>query len=217
MIKVLVVDDHPLFRSGAVATIGAELDMEVVGEEEEAERALDVTSWLEPNVILTDIRLKGNTSGVELARHVREGQPDVKILVLTNYSNEPYIRAMMEIGVEGFVLKDTPPSEVVNAIRMVMDGRTVFSEPVTRVLVRSFLTQPTASHAGLADGDSLREAQVLQVIAEGASNTEIATHLNVTVGTVEYHLTNLYAKLGVRSRSEAIVQAARRGLVVIDA
>ena len=119
MIRVLVVDDHPLFRSGAVATIGAELDMEVVAEEEEAERALEVTSWLEPNVILTDIRLKGNTSGVELARHVREEQPDVKILVLTNYSNEPYIRAMMEIGVEGFVLKDTPPSEVVNAIRMV--------------------------------------------------------------------------------------------------
>ena len=216
MIRVLVVDDHPLFRSGAVMTIAEEPDMEIVGEAEDAEGALDAIRRLKPDVILMDIRLAGNVNGLELARRVRMETKFSKIVVLTNFSNEPYIRAMMEIGVEGYILKDTPPNEVIGAVRMVLDGRTVFSEKITRTVVSGFLNHRTGSDLTQLGRITEREAEILRLLADGVSNADIAAHLNVSVSTVQYHLTNIYGKLGVRGRTEAIVKAVRKGMVVVE-
>ena len=216
MIRVLIVDDHPLFRSGAITTIGEEPDMEIVGEAEDAEGALDAIRRLKPDVILMDIRLTGNVNGIELARRVRRETQDIKIVVLTNFSNEPYIRAMMEIGVEGYILKDTPPGEVIGAVRMVLDGRTVFSEQISRTVVSGFLEHRTGSNLATPGRITEREAEILRLLAGGVSNADIAAHLNVAVGTVQYHLTSIYGKLGVRSRAEAIIKAVRKGLVVVE-
>jgi len=216
MIKVFIVDDHPLFRSGAATTIGEEPDMEIVGEAEDAEGTMDAIHRLRPDVILMDIRLTGNVNGLELARRVRMEAQDIKIVILTNFSNEPYIRAMMEIGVEGYILKDTPPDEVIGAVRMVLDGRTVFSDKVTRTVVNGFLDNRTGSDLAPLGRITEREAEILRLLADGVSNADIAAPLNVAVGTVQYHLTNIYGKLGVRGRTEAIIKAVRLGLVVVE-
>ena len=216
MIKVLVVEDHPIFRAGAATTIATEPDMEVVGEVSTAPEALELTRQLNPDVVLMDIRLQGTVNGIELARQVREENPDVRLVVLTNYSNEPYIRAMMEVGVEGYVLKDTPPRDVMESVRMVMDGRTVFSKQISQAIVRGYLSPSSDREASPQDGVTERELEVLELLIVGAPNTEIAERLHISVGTVQFHLTNIYGKLGVRSRGEAVIKAARDGLIVID-
>ncbi len=216
MIRVLLVDDHPLFRAGARASLTSEPDFEVMGEANNAWEAVELIESLKPDVVLTDIRLKGDANGVELARRIRQGFPDVKIVVLTNYSNEPYIRAMMEVGVEAYMLKDTPPRDVIESVRMVMEGRAVFSSKVSRTIVKGYVGASSAVGTVTRNQITEREADVLQLLVNGATNADIAETLHVSQTTVQYHLTNLYGKLGVKGRSEAIVQAAREGLVVID-
>lgn len=216
MIKVLVVDDHPIFRTGAVASIVAQGDFEVVAEAETASDALVAIDQHQPEVVLMDIRLKGKVNGVELARQIKEQNERVRIVVLTNYSNEPYIKAMMEIGVEGYMLKDSPPHDVIQALRMVVDGRTVFSSKVTDIIVRGYLSPGRDTRISSPDNVTKREIEVLELVADGASNMQIAASLHVSESTVQYHLTNIYSKLRVHSRAEAVIHAAREGLIVID-
>ncbi len=216
MISVLIIDDHPIFRAGVVATLSGEPDFEIAGDVASALEALEVLNRARPDVVLTDIRLKGEINGVELVRRIRVHYPDVRVVVLTNYSNEPYIRAMMELGVEGYVLKDTPPREVIESLRMVKSGRTVFSTQVSRKVVQGYLGQSSNGRTALSDRLTDKEAEILQLLVDGASNPEIAERLHVSLATVQFHLTSIYSKLGVKSRAEAIVHAAREGLVVID-
>jgi DNA-binding NarL/FixJ family response regulator len=216
MISVLIVDDHPIFRAGVVATLSAEPEFEIAGDVPSASEALEILSRARPDVVLTDVRLKGDINGVELVRRIRASHTEVRVVVLTNYSNEPYIRAMMELGVEGYMLKDTPPREVIESIRMVKAGRTVFSTQVSRKVVQGYLGQSTNGGTALSDRLTDKEAEVLQLLVDGASNPEIAERLHVSLATVQFHLTSVYSKLGVKNRAEAIVHAAREGLVVID-
>ena len=238
MVKLLIVDDHPIFRAGAVTSLTAEPDFEVLGEAASAPEALRLVRELQPDVILTDIRLKGDMNGIELARRVRAEYPHVRLkgdmngielarrvraeyphvrlIVLTNYSNDPYIKAMMEIGVEAYILKDTPPREVVESVRMVMDGRTVFSAPVTQTILKGYIKPSSNGTDVVPNGITDREADVLRQLVDGASNSDIAARLHLSIATVQFHLTNIYSKLGVRNRSQAITKATRDGLVVID-
>ena len=216
MVKLLIVDDHPIFRAGAVTSLMAEPDFEVLGEAASAPEALKLVRELQPDVILTDIRLKGDMNGIELARQVRAEYPHIRLIVLTNYSNDPYIKAMMEIGVEAYILKDTPPREVVDSVRMVMDGRTVFSAPVTQTILKGYINPSRNGTDVIPDGLTDREAEVLGLLVDGSSNSEIAASLHLSIATVQFHLTNIYSKLGVRNRAQAITKAARDGLIVID-
>jgi DNA-binding NarL/FixJ family response regulator len=195
--------------------IEAERDIEVVGDVATVAEALQVTRQEAPDILLTDIRLSGDVNGVELARVLREENPDVKIIVLTNYSNEPYVRAMMEVGVAGYILKDTTPREVIESMRMVMEGTTVFSNQIAQTLVSGYLA-PNRFESATASRITDREEEVLRLLAGGLSNAEITEQLSVSVGTVQFHLGNIYGKLGVRSRGEAVTKAARKGLVVMD-
>ncbi len=213
---ILVVDDHPMLRVGAVAFLSAADDCRIVGEAEDYDDALDKARHLHPDVVLLDIRLKGERNGIDLARALRSEVPDAKILVLSNFPHEPYVRAMMELGVEGYLLKDTPPSDVLEAIRMVMSGRNVYSAAISSGVVRGYLNSPYSRQERDKENLTSREAEVLQLIADGRTNDDIAEALGLSVKAIQAHLTNLYSKLGARNRTEAVVQAARRGLVVLD-
>lgn len=214
--SILVVDDHPMMRVGAAAALSNAPDCSVVGETDNADDALEMANRLKPNIVLTDIRLRGERTGVDLARDLRAQVPDTKIIVFTNFPHEPYVRAMMELGVEGYLLKDTPPSDVLDAIRMVFKGRNVFSSAVTSSIVRGYLRTPDARQDKSREGLTSREAEVLQLVAEGRTNDEISQTLGISVKAIQVHLSNLYAKLGAHSRTEAVVQAAKRGLVVLE-
>ena len=185
MIKVMLIDDHPLFRAGVASTLSREPDFEVVGETGDGIEALETTLSLKPDVLLIDIRLGGQMNGVELARQIRERYPEVKLLVLTNYSHEPYVRAMVEIGVEGYILKDTPPHDVIESIRMVVDGQAVFSKRISQALMRGYLNALSNAELGSTEEITHREADVLRLLADGLSNAEIAKRLHISVGSVQ--------------------------------
>ncbi len=215
MARILIVDDHPIFRAGAASALKATDDFEVIGEVGTASGAFEIVRGCQPDLILTDIRLDGDVNGVVLAKQVRAEFPDIKIVVLTNYSHEPYIKAMMEARVEGYLLKDVPPSEVIESLRMILDGKSVFSESITHKLVTGYL-----GVSGDADGHSMetltdRELELLQHVVRGLSNGEIAKQMDVSPKTVQGYLTNIYGKLDVKTRSEAAFHAVRHGLVIL--
>ena len=208
--RVLIVDDHPVVRQGLRAALEKTPAFEIVGEADNADDAISAVDLLDPQIILLDIRLKGSRSGVEVANKLRSARPALKIVVLTNHAQEPYLRAMVEAGVDGYLLKDTPPSQIVEALGMIVDGRHVFSDGVSSSLLSGYLR----SEGG---GDlTAKEAEVLQLIADGLSNEAIAARLEVGQKAVQLHLTRIYSKLGTSGRTEAIVQAAKRGIIIID-
>ena len=216
MIKVVIVDDHPLFRAGAASSFAAERDFEVVGEASSGSAALEMIEKHLPDVVLLDIRLDGDVNGIQLAKWIRAEELDVKVVMLTNYANEPYVRASMETGVDGYLLKDTPASEVIESLRMIIQGRTVFSTRVSEKIVRGYLNSSAKAEIASPDRLTYREVEVLQLLVKGAANSDIASQLHVSPGTVQFHLSSIYSKLGVQGRVEAIVKAAREGLIVID-
>ncbi|MCH7736554.1 MAG: response regulator transcription factor [Chloroflexi bacterium] len=215
MATVLIVDDHPIFRSGAATALSATEDFEVVGEVGTVSEAIEIIRDRQPDLILTDIRLEGDSNGVALAIQVRAEFPNIKIVVLTNYSHEPYIKAMMEAQVEGYLLKDVPPAEVIDSIRKVLDGKRVFSDPITQKLVKGYLG--ASKNDGNLPIESLtdRELELLQELVHGLSNGEIAEHLNVSLKTVQGYLTVIYGKMNVKTRSEAVFRAIQEGLVIV--
>lgn len=216
MIDVLLVDDHPLLRSGAAKFIRDSGDCQVVGEADNFEDALRKAKALRPTVAMLDIMLKGTKTGIDLAKSLREELPVTKLLILTNYSQEPYIRAMAELGVNGYLLKDTPPADILNAIRMIAGGRSVFSDEVRSQVVGSYLITSGRSESGTGERLTAKEIEVLRLLARGSSNAEIGQALGVTVKAIQQHLSNIFGKLDARSRTEAVIQALRRGLVIIE-
>ena len=180
MVKVLLVDDHPVFTSGAAAALEAEPGLDVVGRAQTGAEARAAIIQNSPDVILLDIRLKGKVNGIEVARQTRLEYPHIKIIVLTNYGNDPYIQAMMELGVEGYILKDTPPREVIESIRMVMSGQSVLSEAVSQTVVRGYLAHVARPEPG-PDEITEREAEVLRLLAEGATDADISQHMKLVV------------------------------------
>jgi DNA-binding NarL/FixJ family response regulator len=206
-----MVDDHPVVRVGIRAALASLSEFYVVGEADNADDALSLAAVHRPDVVFLDIKISGEKSGVDLARELRSRHPESRIVVFTNYSQEPYIKALFEIGVDGYLLKDTPPAEIVHTLQMVLQGRGVYSDRINATLVRGYLGKP-------GGGQSLsgREAEVLQLVADGKTNKEIAAAMHLSVKGIQLHLTTLYSKLGARNRTEALVLAARSGLIVID-
>ena len=208
--RILVVDDHPIVRQGVRTAFADSKRVEIVGEADNAEDAQSSVELLQPDLVILDIRLRGSRSGIEVASKLREAHPDLKIVVLTNYAQEPYLKAMIKAGVDGYLLKDTPPSQIVEAIDMILEGRSVYSNSINSRLVSGYLREQGVSDL------TAREAEVLQLVADGLTNEQVAQKLSVGQKAVQMHLTNVYSKLGVSRRTEAVVQAVRKGIVVID-
>ncbi|MGR6923231.1 response regulator transcription factor [[Actinomadura] parvosata] len=210
MIRVMLVDDQELLRAGFRMVLGAQPDIEVVAEAGDGVTALELLKSVEVDVVLMDVRMPG-MDGVEATRHI-EGP---KVLILTTFDLDEYAFAAVKAGAAGFLLKDVPPADLVNAIKVVHAGDSVVSPATLRRMLDRFAAQlpseePPASAADLTP----REREVLLMVARGLSNMEIAGRLEVAEATVKTHLGRVLSKLGLRDRAQVVVYAYEAGLVV---
>ncbi|NLL48009.1 MAG: response regulator transcription factor [Firmicutes bacterium] len=216
-IRVLIVDDHPLLRQGLSRLLELEGGIQVIGQASNGVEALRMTSQLNPDVLLLDINMPG-MNGIEVAKTVREENPETEILVLTIHDNESYVNEMIRIGAKGYLLKDAEPREVVQAIKKVAQGEAVYSSDLMeRVMERYHHMEVQYSRlqsaAAIHDLDlTNRELEILQYICEGLSNKEIANALFISEKTVKNHITSLLRKLEVDDRTQAAVFAVSRGI-----
>jgi len=210
-IKVLVCDDHQLFREGVKTILNAQPTLEVVGEASDGKEAVDVALKLNPDVVLMDISMPV-LRGFEATRRLKRARPFIKVLILTVYGDEDLVTRCLDAGAAGYILKDTPPVQLVYAIEAVNQGQQYLSPSVLKGLVRQHISQPS----GLKSGYELlsdREREILVRLAEGESLKDLATRLDLSVKTVDAHKTNLMRKLDLHDRSELIRYAIRKHLV----
>lgn len=209
-IRVAIADDHTLMRQGTREILLHAPDIEVVGEAAEGEEAITIAETLEPDVLLLDVRMPG-LNGIDVTRKLVEQHTKTRILLLSAYDDVHYVVEALSAGAAGYLLKTTPGDELVEAVRAVHSGATVLQDSLSRSLA---LRASRPDHAGPRLSD--RELEVLRLTGRGLTSREIAARLQISQRTVEGHLNNIYAKLGVNSRTEAVVQAAARGLIHLE-
>jgi DNA-binding NarL/FixJ family response regulator len=215
-IRVLLADDQALIRTGFRLILSREPGLEVVGEAIDGRQAVDLARLVHPDVVLMDIRMP-NMDGVEATRALAGAgiRDPVKVIVLTTFDLDEYVVEALQAGASGFLLKDTPPEELVRAIHVVASGDALLAPSVTRRLLDRFASQRLPSRRlppGLADLTE-REMEVLQLVARGLSNAEIAETLVLGETTVKTHVSRILSKLGLRDRVQAVVLAYDAGLV----
>jgi DNA-binding NarL/FixJ family response regulator len=217
VIRILLVDDQALVRAGFRMILDAEQEMEVVGEASDGREAVDQVRSLRPDVVLMDIRMP-ELDGLEAARQIlsTNGQDAPKILMLTTFDLDEYVYEALRAGASGFLLKDTPPEQLVSAIHVVAQGEALLSPSVTRRVISEFVKgtgpKPQAQFPRLEDLTA-REREVMRAIARGLSNAEIAKELFVSETTVKTHVARILMKLGLRDRVQAVVLAYEAGVV----
>lgn len=213
VIRVVLVDDQELMRVGFRMVLGAQEDMEIVGEAGDGRAAIELAEQLRPDVVLMDVRMP-ILDGVEATRVITE-KGTSKVLVMTTFDLDEYALSALRNGASGFLLKDTPPAQLVSALRSVASGDAVVSPSVTRRLLDRFLGPGGGEPRDAAVLDALteREREVLVLIAQGLSNTEIARKLFLSEATVKTHVGRVLAKLELRDRVQAVVLAYETGLV----
>jgi DNA-binding NarL/FixJ family response regulator len=207
-IRVLVVDDHPVVRSGLIGMLAVTDDIEVVGEAGDGEEALALVASSQPDVVLMDLRMP-RRDGVSATGAIVSGYPSTKVLVLTTYDTDTDILHAVEAGAAGYLLKDTPHAELLDGIRAASRGETVLAPPVAARLM-SRLRTPAAP---ATVQPSPRELEVLAAVARGLSNAEIGRELFIGEATVKTHLQRLFTKLDVDDRTRAVTVAIERGLL----
>ncbi|MCF2151233.1 response regulator transcription factor [Desmonostoc muscorum LEGE 12446] len=208
-IKVLLVDDQSLIRQGLRALLELEPDLEIVGEGENGQEAINLIAELQPDVVLLDIRMP-IMDGVAATREIQKHFPKTKILVLTTFDDNEYVSAALQNGAMGYLLKDTPSEELAVAIRAVYKGYTQLGPGIVKKLLTQFShSTPTQSPPVPSSLIELtpREKEVLRLIATGASNREIAQELYISEGTVKNHVTNILNRLNLRDRTQAAIWA----------
>jgi DNA-binding NarL/FixJ family response regulator len=214
-IRVLLVDDQALVRSGFRMILEAREDMEVVGEAEDGAEAVELTRALEPDVVLMDVRMPG-VDGVEATRRLAVAGTKARILILTTFDLDEYVYDALRAGASGFLLKDVQPAQLVDAIRVVARGEALLAPSVTRRLLDRFAASlPSGEERAPARLESLtaRELEILRLLADGLSNAEIAERLFLGETTVKSHVSSILRKLRVRDRVQAVVLAYQAGLV----
>ncbi|MBI2149933.1 MAG: response regulator transcription factor [Acidobacteria bacterium] len=213
-LKLLVCDDHALFREGIKATLARESSVEVIGEAEDGRQAVAEAKKLRPNVVLMDIAMPG-LNGLEATMRIKEIDPDIKILIMTMYDDEEVIARCLSAGASGYVLKDAPPSQLLYALEMVRKGRE-YLDPGVITKVSSYIKLGMPRETSY-ERLSSREREVLKLIAEGLSVKEIASQLNLSVKTVDSHKYNLMHKLDIHDKAGLIKYAIQNKVVSVTA
>lgn len=219
MIRVLIADDQHLVRAGLAALVDSEEDFEVVGVAADGQEAIDLANQLRPDVACVDIRMPGQ-DGIGVTRELCSPESDMRIpvLILTTFDLDEYVFGALEAGASGFLLKDSPPEQIIQALRQVASGQGTLDAALTRRVIREFVDRrrllPVTSNRAqelLTD----REREILLLLAEGLSNEEIARRLVVEVSTVKSHLARMLPKIGVRSRLQAVVWTYQNRIVTV--
>ncbi len=212
MIRVLLVDDQPLVRAGLRTILDEELDIDVVGQASNGEEAIVAASTLTPDVVLMDIRMP-LLDGLEATRRILAGSSPTRIVILTTFDLDDYVFQALRAGASGFLLKDAPGDEIVHAVRVASAGDALLAPSVTRRLIERFSRRSPASTAPELASLTEREREVLQLVAGGLSNREIARRLFLGETTVKTHVAHMLDKLELRDRVQAVVLAYESGLV----
>ncbi len=215
-IRVLLVDDETMIRAGLRLVLETEGDIEVVGEAADGEQAVSAVSALRPDVVLMDVRMPG-MDGLAATGQILAAEQGVKVVVLTTFDEDDYVHEALRLGASGFLLKVAPPERLVEAIRVAAGGEALLDPLVTRRVIAAFAGDvrrrvKTAAPPAL-DALTLREHEVLQMLARGMSNAEIAAALVVGDATVKTHVARVLMKLGLRDRVQAVIYAYEHGLV----
>jgi DNA-binding NarL/FixJ family response regulator len=211
LVRVLVVDDHPVFREGTRRILEALPDIRVVGEAADGMQAVQLADVLRPDVVILDIRLPG-LNGVEATRRIVHTAPGTHVLVLTAYDDDGYVAALMNAGALGYLLKSVSGAELAEAVRTVSRGIPVLHPVIARKVARYWAQSTDPARPGVT-AITLREVEVLDLVAQGLHNKEVAQRLGLSTRTIETHLEHIFAKLGVSSRTEAVTLALTRHLL----
>ena len=212
--RVMIVDDHVTFSEGLRRVLSDESDIDVVGVAGNGEEAVEMALETKPDIVVMDIAMPG-LNGIEATRRIKEKLPAIAVLVLSAYGYTPYVFSVLEAGAAGYLLKNVPLRDLIRAIRSLRSGETVFdpavAEKVLRNLARSW-------HRGVRSPSQLnpREIDIIRLGAKGLSNQDIAERLKISPRTVQTHFTNIFAKLGVGSRLEAILRCLREGWLLLE-
>jgi DNA-binding NarL/FixJ family response regulator len=210
-IRVLIADDHPLFRKGVQAALSTDARLEIVGEATSGQDAIAMATSLQPDVILMDIQL-GGINGIEATRQILRTSPHIQILALTMLSNEDTLFAAMQAGMRGYLLKGADQEEMTRAIQSVSNGEAIFSPTIANHVLQYFSHAKPQFAADLFPELTSREREILQLIAQGQNNTQIADRLDLASKTVRNHVSNIFNKLQVADRAQAIIRAREAGL-----
>jgi DNA-binding NarL/FixJ family response regulator len=213
-VTVLIADDHPLVREALHQSLEGEEDMKVVAEASDGEEAVKLVSELKPNVVVMDIVMP-KLNGIEATRKIKEIAPDTAILILTAYDDDEYVLGLLDAGAAGYLLKSARGRDLVGAIRAIRAGESVLHPKIIAKLLKRATMAPVGEHKA-SDLLSARESEILKLLTSGMSNKEIAERLFLSQRTVKAHLTNIFNKLNVASRSEAIVKGLQWGLVTLE-
>lgn len=204
-IKILIVDDHQILRNGLSLIMQTTQDMEVVGTAADGQEGLDQVKALNPDVVLTDIRMPG-MDGITMLKEIRKSNPNLPVVVLTTFDDQKPIQEAMQMGAKGFLLKDAEKETIVKTIRTAFEGR-VYIDPA--LMDKAFAR--TMETAKLTD----QEHEILMMVADGDRNVDIADKMHLSVRTIKSHLTDIYGKLDVYTRAEAVAEGLRQGIITL--
>ena len=209
----MLADDHKLMRAGLRLVVDQQPDLSVVGEADDGRQAVELAKSLKPDVVVMDIGMP-NLNGIEAARQIRQIRPDAAVVMLSMHSDEGYVLRALGAGARAYLLKDSATTDLIQAIHAVVEGKSFFSPAVSKVLLQDYMRKLRRS--GAEDSYDLlspREREVLQLVAEGKSNKEVASLLNLSVYTVETHRAKIMQKLNLKGVPELILYAVRKGII----
>ncbi len=214
MIRLLLVDDQEMVRVGFRMILQSEPDFSIVGEAANGVEAIEIAQRAQPDVVLMDVRMP-KMDGIEACSRVREHRPDTRVMMLTTFDLHDYVHDALRAGASGFLLKDAPAEQLVDAIRIVASGDALLAPSITQALIDEIARRPVADPASYPGVDTLteRELDVILLMARGRSNSEIAADLYLGEATIKTHVGHILAKLGARDRVQAVVIAYESGLV----
>ncbi len=213
-VRILVADDHTIIRSGLRVLLERQPGFQVVGEAADGRQAVELARSLRPDVVMLDIAMP-NLNGIEAARQICGELPRAAVVILSMHADEGYVLKALKAGARGYLLKDSAEADIIEAVRAVHAGKAFFSPEISKMLVEDYVRQ--ARQRGMDDSYELlttREREILQLLAEGKANKDIAAMLNLSVYTVETHRSNILQKLNLHSLPELVLYAVRKGVIV---